>query len=1579
MRACFPRRIRLISAVPLISIVAIYAGSAGADTLTFESRLSQSDVRVVSIGGQSVVRIENPKAALADGYQILSDPGSPSLPIRVVRFILPDGHTVAGFDAAPGVSRILSESFHPELTAAPRDPDSAPAAALPRLIEPPAEGPFPGEFVRYLGTGYWQGHAIASFALLPFQVDGTRLELYERVSLTVETRPHSEPPTIARLQRLSPGRSEEIRSQLAAVAVNADAIDGYRGPVPLATAGPFEPTMAPSLDGSPVEYLIVTTDALADAYQRLADWKTARGVPTVVRTMEWIDANHRRGSDIQETLRLFIRDAYEKWGVKWVLLGGDTAEIPARYCFSTYYYGGRYLPVDLYYAGLDGSWNKDHDDVWGEPSSFFGDAPDLYAEVYLGRLPTSSVAGVDIMVDKIIDYESAVDPSYLNKVMFLAEVLFPFPWSPGQTIEVNGADSAEYVILGSPELHALNLVRAYETDDLYPGSIHESVQQTIDSLNAGYNHVHHIGHGFRFNMHLGDASLVISDADALHNGDRQSNLYLLNCTAAAFDYDCLAERFLKNPSGGAVSVVGSNESAFPDASIHYEFEYTRLVFSEGVVHIGEAFARSRLPRTAYAETADNSDLWTHYVYTLLADPEMRLWTDTVDTLVVTHTTSTGMGINTIQVEVAAGGAPAESVLVCLWKKDDDYQHGSTGGTGAVSFDFACESPGSVSVVATGANHTPYQGWITVDPEPGGYLDVVGFVVDDTTAAGIVGNGDGLIDAGETINLYPVFENTGGTATGAAIVTMSSGSPWVSAVDNVAVAGPLQPGEAATALDAWTVTFSPSTPDEDRIELAVVTTELGGGTWHDSFTCLVHAPKLEFVTLRRDDSPPYGNGNGTIEDGEAFLLFCTLKNYGTGEAVALTGVIRDLEGGFAITDSVASYVDLAPLSEAENTAGWLLSEANTLVENNLAIEVTDAYGRAIADTVEMREPLAPSNITFDTSMGEDQILVRWFASLSGDVDRYRIYRAKTPGGPYTRANSDLVTHTVYTDVGLDPATRYYYVVTAVDQSGNESPHSGEASASTNPPQLSGWPNLLTDPSSNSTAVGDIDGDGDLEVIVGNDRLYAWHHDGIEVRDGDGDGQSWGVFSDQGENFLGPVALARLDGKPGLEIVAAAYNSKEVYCFDYTGALLPGWPKPTLSGVRTAAVVGDLDGDNNFEIIVVDEEAVMYAWHHDGVEVRDGDGDPGTDGVFVRFPDTPWWHYQTPAVCDIDGDESDEIIVATQDSTLYVLNGNGTDVPGWPKALADFAGGGVAVGDIDDDGDLEIVCPIKNASEIRAFHHDGTTLWTRWFSQNLFFNPSPALADLDGDGKLETVLPSSNGRVYVIRYNGSDFPGWPVYYSTETYTESSPVIADVSGDGLLDIILGDESKFIYAWDTAGNLLDGFPLATQDAVRGTPVVTDLDGDGDVEIVASGYDRTVYVWDVSHAYDPGACPWPESHGNSHRNGCIGYEVPTAATQDRIPLARAGLEQNIPNPFNPVTNISFRVPDGTAGRVTLVVYDVTGARVKTLANGDLPAGRHTRTWDGTNDRGNRVGSGVYFYRLVMPGFADTKKMVLLK
>jgi len=1577
MRVCTPRQFRLIFTVPLILTTAMLSGEATAATVSYTAALAAANVRLVSTGVNTRIVVD---AGSGGEYHDLSDPGSPVLPYRVVRVLLPDGEEFVRFDATAGQTVVVSESFSPAVANAPRDPESAPSAEFPLLAGTREGDAFPTAPARYLGTSHWHGHTIASFAVFPFQVGGGRLTVRESVVLTIETRPETDGDSIVKPLRMPHGRIDKIRRQLASLVANPRESTSLALVAADRPGGRFEPAPAPSLEGSPVEYLIITTDELAAAYQRLALWKTSKGVPTVVRTVEWIQATQRRGVDIQETIRFFIRDAYQKWGVTWVLLGGDTPEIPARYCYNTYYYGGRYLPVDLYYAGLDGSWNADHDDVWGEPPlGFYSDEVDLYAEVYMGRLPTSSIADVDVMIDKIINYTTAVDPSYTNKMMFLAEVLFPYPWEPGNPFDVNGADTAEYVIASNPELSSMDIVRAYETDYLYPGSIHESRDQAVDSLNAGFDLVYHIGHGFRFNMHVGDINVLIADADTLSNQNRFCNMYLLNCTAVAFDYDCLAEHFLENPNGGAVSVVGANESAFPDASVHYMNEYTRLLFGEKAVRIGEAFARSRLPRTPMAEIADNPDRWTHYIYSLLADPEMALWTGTVDTLQVTHVPAIGMGVNPIQIDVTAGGAPAESVLVCLWKENDDYQYALTDAAGQVTFDFACESPGSLSVVATGLNHKRYQGWITVGQEAAAYLNLGEIAVDDSPSGYVAGNGDGIIDAGEFIAFVPSLANTGASASNWTVLTLRSDDPLVTITDSVAVVGPIPPGDSIASSDFWVVDFATSTPDEAAVEFTVSLSQVGGGDWTDTFTRVVHAPQLEWMTVRRDDSPPLGNGNGVIEDGEEFLLFFKVKNYGSGTAAGLTAEIIDTAGGFVLVDSVDSYADVTSMTEAENTLGFRLSERNTLMFNYLEINVTDAHGRLLSNTVEFREPIAPGNLRFNTSLGEDKIHMWWDYSPSPDVDRYNVYRSTTPGGPYVIATTDLVDHANFTDMGLTPSTRYYYVVAAVDESGNESPPSPEESATTPPPSLYGWPNTLPDESANSPAVGDVDGDGDVEVFVGNDRMYAWHHDGQELRDGDNNLQTWGVFSDQGEDFIGPAALANIDGKPGLDIIAAAYTSMEVYCFDYTGAVLPGWPKSTSFGVRASVMAADLDGDHDFEIIAIDQDAIMYAWHHDGLEVRDGDGIPGTDGVFYRFPDTPWMHYQAPAACDIDDDGDEEIVIGTQDSTLYVLNGDGSHAPGWPVALGDFGGGGVAIGDIDDDGDLEIVCTVKNTSSIRVYSHDGIWQWSRFAHQTLFFNPSPALGDLTGDGKLEIVYPGSNGKLYVFRYNGTPLAGWPIDYSTTSYTESSPVLADVSGNGLPDIVLGDETKQIQAFDSGGNLLDGFPLSSQNAFRGTPIATDLDGDDDLDILAVGYDRTVYAWDFDQPFDPDACPWPEFRANSHRNGCIGFAVPTAIENESTPAARAGLEQNVPNPFNPVTTIVFHVPDGAALQTTLTVYDVTGARVKTLVNRDMPSGRHEVRWDGTNEWGHGVGTGVYFYRISMPGFSDTKKMVLLK
>ncbi len=88
-------------------------------------------------------------------------------------------------------------------------------------------------------------------------------------------------------------------------------------------------------------------------------------------------------------------------------------------------------------------------------------------------------------------------------------------------------------------------------------------------------------------------------------------------------------------------------------------------------------------------------------------------------------------------------------------------------------------------------------------------------------------------------------------------------------------------------------------------------------------------------------------------------------------------------------------------------------------------------------------------------------------------------------------------------------------------------------------------------------------------------------------------------------------------------------------------------------------------------------------------------------------------------------------------------------------------------------------------------------------------------------------------------------------------------------------------------------------------------------------------------------------------------------------------LEQNYPNPFNPSTQISFALP--VASHVELEVFNVLGQRVTTLVNGDMPVGVHTVTWDGRNDDGSTVSSGVYFYRVAADNFVATKKMMMLK
>lgn len=174
------------------------------------------------------------------------------------------------------------------------------------------------------------------------------------------------------------------------------------------------------------------------------------------------------------------------------------------------------------------------------------------------------------------------------------------------------------------------------------------------------------------------------------------------------------------------------------------------------------------------------------------------------------------------------------------------------------------------------------------------------------------------------------------------------------------------------------------------------------------------------------------------------------------------------------------------------------------------------------------------------------------------------------------------------------------------------------------------------------------------------------------------------------------------------------------------------------------------------------------------------------------------------------------------------------------------------------------------------------------------------------------------------------------------------------------------------------------------------DLQGEDNPPLLTSG--QRVNAWTLRFVISPSAhrqlvvldTIWDDRNGSAvygladgvseitpgFKRGFIGIGVGVDGEVINTPESFS-LSQNYPNPFNPETNIEFNLP--SAQNVNLMVFNLLGQHVSTLVSGTLEAGTHTVTWNGKNDDGINVPSGIYFYKMITPEFSQTNKMVMVR
>ncbi len=541
------------------------------------------------------------------GSPCSGNPGEPLLPAKGVYLLLPPHRSVDTITIS-GEKTFVGSGFHliPCGKPIPISASQDETAPEPDQGLYDSDQLFPGHLYSEIGVYKFRGYSILVLMLYPAHYIPRTGDLYYYPTMTVSITLKDE-PSLNSLYRSLPADRIELFSKIQNPELEASYTD-------------LEPQ---KMISDQYDLLILTTDDFKNGFIPLAEQHNLTGTRTLIRTLTDI------GESTAEDIRSYLQTAYVTFGIRYVLLGGDADVIPAKMLWVqgmdenvTLYETD--MPSDLYYACLDGTYNYDGDEKWGEPNDGEnGSDVDLIAELYVGRACVDTIDEVEHFVGKTVEYLSLTpDETYLGDVTFAGEHLGDYGIASyaGSYLDqmVNGSSDDGYTTVGIP-------ADEYRINKLYDAPGYSWPKSEIISIiNEGVHIINHLGHAYyEYNM-----KMDTRDVESLTNTNNFCFIYSQGCMAGGFDnpegHDCIAEYFTAKNAQGAFAGIWNARYGFfwsystDGDSQRFHRQFWDAVFGENIKEIGRANHDSKEDNLFLIQRSCMR--WVYYETNLFGDP-----------------------------------------------------------------------------------------------------------------------------------------------------------------------------------------------------------------------------------------------------------------------------------------------------------------------------------------------------------------------------------------------------------------------------------------------------------------------------------------------------------------------------------------------------------------------------------------------------------------------------------------------------------------------------------------------------------------------------------------------------------------------------------------------------------------------------------------------------------------------------------------------------------------------------------------------------------------------------------------------